>query len=54
MWLGLGLDFFVGILSIALLEVPRLYSLLGLVACGCPGHGPEHLLVDSVGVVGFA
>ena len=54
MWFGLGLDFFIGILSIALLEVGRLKSLLGLVACACPGHGPEHLLVESVGVVGFA
>ena len=30
------------------LEVPRLYSLLRLVAAGGPGHGPMHLLVESV------
>ena len=35
------------------LEVTRLYSLLGLVADGCPGHGPMHLLVESAGVIGF-
>ena len=36
------------------LEVPRIYSLLGLVADGCPGHGPLHLVVESAGIVGFA
>ena len=36
------------------LEVPRLYSLLGLVAGGCPGHGPMHLLVESAGIIGFS
>ena len=36
------------------LEVPRWYSLLGLVAGGCPGHGPVHLSVESAGVHGFA
>ena len=30
------------------LEVPRLKSLLRLVAVGGPGHGPMHLLVESV------
>ena len=35
------------------LEIPRLYSLLGLVSGGCPGHGPIHLLVESAGVVAF-
>ena len=33
------------------LAVPRLKTLLGLVACGCLGHGPVHLLVESVGVL---
>ena len=28
------------------LEIPRLYSLLGLVAGGCPGHGPLHLVIE--------
>ena len=36
------------------LEVPRIYSLLGLVAGGCPGHGPIHLLVESAGIIGFS
>ena len=36
------------------LEVPGLYSLLGLVAGGCPGHGPMHLLVESAGIIGFS
>ena len=35
------------------LDFPRLYSLLGLVAAGGPGHGPMHLLVESAGVLGF-
>ena len=35
------------------LEVARLYSLLGLVSDGCPGHGPMHLLVEGAGVIGF-
>ena len=35
------------------LEVAWLYSLLGLVSGGCPGHGPMHLLVESAGVIGF-
>ena len=35
------------------LEVPRLYSLLGSVAGGCPGHGRIHMLVESAGIVGF-
>ena len=35
------------------LEVARLYSLLGLVAGGCPGHGPIRLLVESAGISGF-
>ena len=36
------------------MEVPRIYSLLGLVAGGCPGHGPVHLVVESAGIVGFS
>ena len=36
------------------LEVVGLYSLLGLVSDGCPGHGPMHLLVESAGIIGFA
>ena len=36
------------------LEIPGLYSLLGLVAGGCPGHGPMHLLVESAGIIGFS
>ena len=35
------------------LEVPGLYSPLGLVAGGCPGHGPVHLLVESAGILDF-
>ena len=36
------------------LEIPRLYSLLGLVAGGCPGHGPIHLVIESAGAIGFS
>ena len=36
------------------LEVPGIYSLLGLVAGGCPGHGPIHLVFESAGVIGFS
>ena len=36
------------------LEVPRIYALLGLVAGGCPGHGPVHLVVESAGVIDFS
>ena len=36
------------------LEVPRIYALLELVAGGCPGHGPVHLVVESAGIVGFS
>ena len=35
-------------------EVPRLKRFLRLVADGCPGHFPVHLLVESAGVLGFA
>ena len=35
------------------LEIPRLYSLLGLVAGGCLGHGPIHLLIKSAGIIRF-
>ena len=34
-------------------EIARLYALLELVAGGCGGHGPMHLLVESAGVIGF-
>ena len=34
------------------LEVPVLLCLLRLLAGGCPGHGPVHLLVES-GLLGF-
>ena len=50
MWFGLGLDFR-RYLVCCPLAVPRLYTLLGLVASGCPGHGPVHLLVENVGVL---
>ena len=42
---------FRGYLVYCPLEVPRLLCLLGLVAGGCPGHGPVHLLVKNVGVL---
>ena len=44
---------FRGYLAYNPLAVRRLYSLLGLVDGGCPGHGPVHLLVESAGFFGF-
>ena len=35
------------------LEAPRLLSLLGLVAGGCQGHDPIHLLMESANVYWF-
>ena len=36
------------------LEVPRIYSLLWLVAGGCPGHGLVHVVVESACIVVFS
>ena len=34
-------------------EVGRVYRLLEVVRCGCPGHGPIHLLLASAAEIGF-
>ena len=52
-WFGAGLGFFEDSFAYNPLEVPRLHSLLGLVAAGGPGYGPMHLLVESASVLGF-
>ena len=36
------------------LDIARIYRLLGEVVAGAAGHGPVHLLLSSVGVIGFA
>ena len=35
-------------------EIPRIYRLLDFAAAGGPGHGPDHLLVESAGELGSA
>ena len=35
-------------------DVHKVYRLLGLAAAGRPGHGPVHLLLESVVELGFA
>ena len=35
------------------LDLDRIYRLLGEVVAGAPGHGPVHLLVQNAGTIGF-
>ena len=40
-------------LACRLTEVGRVYRLLDMVRCGCPGHGPIHLLSAGAAEIGF-